>query len=68
MHGRQLKTSWAGGVMADTKLAQIFHEVSSAEVTVAGAVNPSSPLARQTTGATLGVTYTWLRSERRAQD
>ncbi len=38
--------------------------------TVAGAANKSSPLVRQTTGATVGVgiTYTWLRSEQSAQD
>lgn len=38
--------------------------------TVAGAANDSSPLVRQKTGASvgLGVSYTWLRSERRAVD
>lgn len=38
--------------------------------TVAGAANEASPLVRQTTGATLGLglSYTWMRSERRAQN
>jgi len=38
--------------------------------TVQGAANRDSPLVRQTTGATvgLGVSYTWLRSTRRAED
>ena len=38
--------------------------------TVQGAANRDSPLVRQTTGATvgLGLSYTWLRSARRAQD
>lgn len=38
--------------------------------TVQGAANRDSPLVRQTTGATvgLGLSYTWLRSDRRAQD
>ncbi len=38
--------------------------------TVAGAANDNSPLVRQKTGASagLGVSYTWLRSERRAAD
>lgn len=38
--------------------------------TVQGAANRDSPLVRQTTGVTvgLGVSYTWLRSARRAQD
>lgn len=38
--------------------------------TVHGAANRDSPLVRQTTGATvgLGLTYTWLRSTRRAVD
>ncbi len=38
--------------------------------TVAGAANDNSPLVRQKTGATvgLGVSYTFLRSERRAAD
>lgn len=38
--------------------------------TVAGAANTDSPLVRQKTGATvgLGISYTWLRSERRAAD
>lgn len=38
--------------------------------TVAGSANESSPLVRQTTGATvgLGLSYTWMRSERRAQN
>lgn len=38
--------------------------------TVQGAANRDSPLVRQTTGATvgLGVSYTWLRSSRRAED
>ena len=37
---------------------------------VAGAANESSPLVRRSTGATagLGVTYTWMRSERAAFD
>jgi MipA family protein len=37
---------------------------------VAGAANESSPLVRRTTGASvgLGVSYTWLRSQQRAQD
>jgi outer membrane scaffolding protein for murein synthesis (MipA/OmpV family) len=37
---------------------------------VHGAANRTSPLVRQDSGATvgLGVSYTWLRSERRAQD
>jgi len=37
---------------------------------VAGAANQDSPLVRQTTGLSLGlgVFYTWLRSERTAQD
>jgi outer membrane scaffolding protein for murein synthesis (MipA/OmpV family) len=38
--------------------------------TVHGASNRDSPLVRQTTGATvgLGLSYTWLRSSRRADD
>jgi MipA family protein len=38
--------------------------------TVAGAANDASPLVRKTAGGTvgLGVAYTWMRSERRAQD
>ncbi len=38
--------------------------------TVAGAANDNSPLVRQKTGATVGVgvSYTFLRSERRAVD
>jgi outer membrane scaffolding protein for murein synthesis (MipA/OmpV family) len=38
--------------------------------TVHGAANRDSPLVRQTTGATvgLGLTYTWMRSTRRAVD
>ena len=38
--------------------------------TVAGAANESSPLARRSTGGTvgLGVVYTWMRSERAAFD
>ncbi len=38
--------------------------------TVQGAANQDSPLVRQTTGATvgLGLSYTWLRSTRRAED
>lgn len=38
--------------------------------TVHGAANRDSPLVRQTTGATvgLGLSYTWLRSTRRAAD
>lgn len=38
--------------------------------TVAGAANRASPLVRQTTGASvgIGVSYTWLRSSRPAQD
>ena len=38
--------------------------------TVAGAANEASPLVRQITGATmgLGLSYTWMRSERRAQN
>ena len=38
--------------------------------TVAGAANEASPLVRKTSGGTigLGVAYTWMRSERRAQD
>jgi len=37
---------------------------------VAGAANESSPLVRRTTGGSvgLGVAYTWMRSEQRAQD
>jgi MipA family protein len=37
---------------------------------VAGAANESSPLVRRTSGASvgLGVSYTWIRSEQRAQD
>lgn len=37
---------------------------------VAGAANRDSPLVRRTTGATvgLGITYTWWRSEQRAED
>jgi MipA family protein len=37
---------------------------------VAGAANESSPLVRRTTGASagLGVSYTWMRSQRSAQD
>jgi len=37
---------------------------------VAGAANEASPLVRRTTGASvgLGVSYTWLRSQQRAQD
>jgi MipA family protein len=37
---------------------------------VAGAANESSPLVRRTTGASvgLGVSYTWMRSQQRAQD
>jgi MipA family protein len=38
--------------------------------TVAGAANEASPLVRKTAGGTVGVglAYTWMRSERRAQD
>ena len=38
--------------------------------TVAGAANELSPLVRQTTGATvgMGVSYNWMRSEKRGQD
>jgi MipA family protein len=38
--------------------------------TVAGAANEASPLVRKTAGGTvgLGLAYTWMRSERRAQD
>jgi MipA family protein len=38
--------------------------------TVAGAANDASPLVRKTAGGTVGVgvAYTWMRSERRAQD
>ena len=37
---------------------------------LAGAANRDSPLVRRSTGATLGlgVSYTWMRSERRAED
>ena len=37
---------------------------------VAGAANASSPLVRRTTGGSvgLGVSYTWMRSQQRAQD
>jgi MipA family protein len=37
---------------------------------VAGAANEASPLVRKTAGGTVGfgVAYTWMRSERRAQD
>jgi outer membrane protein len=37
---------------------------------LAGAANRDSPLVRRSTGATLvlGMTYTWLRSQRRAED
>lgn len=37
---------------------------------VAGAANKTSPLVRRTTGSSvgLGVSYTWMRSEQRAQD
>jgi len=37
---------------------------------VEGAANQDSPLVRQTTGGSvgLGLTYTWMRSERQASD
>jgi outer membrane protein len=37
---------------------------------LAGAANRGSPLVRRDTGATLGfgMTYTWMRSQRRAED
>jgi MipA family protein len=37
---------------------------------VAGAANEASPLVRRSTGGSLGlgVSYTWMRSQRRASD
>ena len=99
----------AGAIVADTRLAQTFYEVTAAEAiagrpaytaesglvawrlggsfsrslsrdwnvfgfarldSVAGAANESSPLVRRTTGASvgLGVSYSWMRSQQRAQD
>lgn len=111
---REARDGWrysasAGAVMADSKLARTFYEVSPGDVTalrpayaaksglmawrlgtsasvnigpdwrvfgfarldsVAGAANEASPLMRRNAGATVGVgvSYTWMRSERRAND
>jgi outer membrane scaffolding protein for murein synthesis (MipA/OmpV family) len=63
--------SWRLGTSFSRSLDRDWSLFGFARVdTVAGAANESSPLVRQTTGATvgLGVSYTWMRSERRAQD
>jgi MipA family protein len=114
VYEREAKGAWrysasVGAIVADSKLARTFYEVSSTEATalrpayaaksglvawrlgasatrslspdwrlfgfaridsVAGAANESSPLVRQTTGASIGMglAYTWMRSEARARD
>ncbi|MBP6007644.1 MAG: MipA/OmpV family protein [Rhodoferax sp.] len=63
--------AWRAGTSFSRSLNRDWSLFGFARVdTVAGAANESSPLVRQTTGVTagLGVSYTWMRSERRAQD
>lgn len=61
----RLSASASYGLSRDWRLFG-FARVDS----VAGAANESSPLVRQTTGATvgLGLSYTWMRSEASAYD
>jgi MipA family protein len=61
----RLSASFSRGLGADWRVFG-FARLDS----VAGAANRSSPLVRQTTGATvgLGVAYTWMRSSERAGD
>lgn len=63
--------AWRLGASASRPITPDWSFFTFARVdTVAGAANDNSPLVRQKTGASvgLGVSYTWLRSERRAAD
>jgi len=61
----RLATSFSGNLSRDWRVFG-FGRVDS----VSGAANEDSPLVRRTHGATLGlgVAYTWMRSERSAED
>jgi outer membrane protein len=63
--------AWRLGASASRPITPDWSFFTFARVdTVAGAANDNSPLVRQKTGTSvgLGVSYTWLRSERRAAD
>jgi outer membrane scaffolding protein for murein synthesis (MipA/OmpV family) len=63
--------AWRVGTTASRSLGRDWNLFGFARLdSVAGAANDSSPLVRRTTGATvgMGLTYTWLRSERVAFD
>lgn len=62
---------WRLGASASRSLTPDWRMFGYARLdSVAGAANASSPLVRQTTGATVGVgvSYTWMRSSERARD
>lgn len=62
---------WRVGTSVSRSLTPDWRLFGFARIdSVAGSANKSSPLVRQTTGATIGigVTYTWMRSAERARD
>jgi outer membrane scaffolding protein for murein synthesis (MipA/OmpV family) len=63
--------AWRLGASVQRSLSPDWRVFGFARVdSVAGAANESSPLVRQTTGASVGIglSYTWMRSERRGSD
>jgi len=63
--------AWRLSVSATRALGRDWRVFGFARLdSVAGAANENSPLVRKTTGSTvgLGLTYTWMRSETRAND
>jgi MipA family protein len=63
--------AWRAGGLFSRSLGRDWNLFGFARLdSVAGAANESSPLVRRKTGGSLGLglSYTWLRSEQRAQD
>lgn len=63
--------TWRAGVSASIPVARDWQFFAFARVdSVAGAANRASPLVRRTTGGSAGVglTWTWMRSERTVSD